>query len=434
MLKSVWKWDNLFYLMLFLTPLSVNVFFSGGALGLSFPLEPLLAFMCLLFAGKVLYDRGYHKKILFHPATILIMAYLAWLIITSMTSQLPMVSLKQTITKIWYIIPAYFIGAVIFRKDKHMRIALWSFLSALVFVVLYASINLLFIKGYSFSAAFGAMYPFIKEHTNYGALIALFLPLSIYLAVYPEASKRERICAVLCSLILAIGLVLSVSRAAWVSAFAGMIFFLLIYLKVKFRWIAGALALLCLLFFVFRQPVMHHIRSNDADRTDHFMDQIKSIYNITSSASNLERINRWKCGWQMFKESPVYGKGPGTYQFLYGPYQNYNDRSEGSTNQGNLGKVDNEYMVPLIDSGLVGFILFMGLVILIFAMAFDVIRKSKNKSHRQLAMAICISFVTFFTHGFFNSFLELDKTAIPFFFLIAMLVNLTNRTCANSIA
>ena len=51
------------------------------------------------------------------------------------------------------------------------------------------------------------------------------------------------------------------------------------------------------------------------DSSDNLLKHITSISNISTDASNMERINRWKCALKMFVEKPVFGWGPGTYQF-----------------------------------------------------------------------------------------------------------------------
>ena len=51
----------------------------------------------------------------------------------------------------------------------------------------------------------------------------------------------------------------------------------------------------------------------------------------------MERINRWKCAVSMFKEKPILGYGPGTYQFHYGVFQNHKDKTIISTNSGDMG-------------------------------------------------------------------------------------------------
>ena len=47
-----------------------------------------------------------------------------------------------------------------------------------------------------------------------------------------------------------------------------------------------------------------NLAKNDAEHTtEDAGERIKSMTNVSTDASNLERLNRWDCAWQMFKDS-----------------------------------------------------------------------------------------------------------------------------------
>ena len=85
--------------------------------------------------------------------------------------------------------------------------------------------------------------------------------------------------------------------------------------------------------------------------------------NISTDASNLERLNRWSCALQMFQEKPFLGFGPGTYQFLYAPYQKSSMKTVISTNFGEKGNAHSEYLGPLSEQGFLGAIFVFVLVL-----------------------------------------------------------------------
>ena len=58
----------------------------------------------------------------------------------------------------------------------------------------------------------------------------------------------------------------------------------------------------------------------------------------------------------MFVERPIAGWGPGTYQFEYAPFQTAELRTQISTNNADLGNAHSEYLGPLAEQGLFGFI------------------------------------------------------------------------------
>jgi len=59
-------------------------------------------------------------------------------------------------------------------------------------------------------------------------------------------------------------------------------------------------------------------------------------------------------GIQDVQRTPVFGFGPGTYQFEYGPYQHSTEKTLISTNFGDRGNAHSEYIGPLAEEGLPG--------------------------------------------------------------------------------
>ena len=78
------------------------------------------------------------------------------------------------------------------------------------------------------------------------------------------------------------------------------------------------------------------LERNKQDSSDDLAKHVESISNVSSDASNLERLNRWSCAWAMFVERPIAGRGPGTYQFEYAPFQTAELRTQISTNNADL--------------------------------------------------------------------------------------------------
>ncbi|MCK5536773.1 MAG: hypothetical protein KAI79_08095, partial [Bacteroidales bacterium] len=110
----LFRLDKIFELIIFFTPLSIQLseFFPQLGLDLFLPTEPLIAAFMLLFLFKLLLGLKISKDFLQHPVTLVIYAYLAWLFFTSLTSTLPLVSIKYTLVKAWYIVVYYFYSYV----------------------------------------------------------------------------------------------------------------------------------------------------------------------------------------------------------------------------------------------------------------------------------------------------------------------------------
>ena len=164
------------------------------------------------------------------------------------------------------------------------------------------------------------------------------------------------------------------------------------------------------------------LEKNNQDSSNNFSEHVESISNISTDASNKERLNRWSCALRMFKKKPLLGFGPGTYQFKYGPFQANNEKTIISTNEGTGGNAHSEYLGPLSESGLLGALNVLMIVGLTMATGFRLYRTLKDKHMKLIACVVLLGLVTYFTHGFLNNFLDSDKASIPVWGFIALLV------------
>ena len=162
----------------------------------------------------------------------------------------------------------------------------------------------------------------------------------------------------------------------------------------------------------------HNSKQSSAD----FKTHISSMANITSDASNLERINRWSCAIRMFEDKPVFGFGPGTYMFKYGPYQLNENRTIISTNSADGGNAHSEYLGPLSESGVLGLLTFLLIVGTVIYTAVHTYMRVNDKRLKSFVLAALVGLVTYYIHGFLNNFLDTDKLSVPFWGFTAMIV------------
>ncbi len=110
--------------------------------------------------------------------------------------------------------------------------------------------------------------------------------------------------------------------------------------------------------------------------------------NISTDASNLERINRWKCAMRMFEQKPFLGWGPGTYSFKYAPFQHSEDKTIISTNAGNKGNAHSEYIGPLAESGIIGCLSYILILVVFIYKAIVLYDSTKNKEIKLILIFI----------------------------------------------
>jgi len=266
------------------------------------------------------------------------------------------------------------------------------------------------------------MKPFYNDHTAYGAIIALFLPVFTGFALTWKYKKSYRVLAFVALAILLIGIIFSYSRAAWISVAAALAVFLLVRFRIRFYWLILALVVGIGFFFMFRFQFLDKLEKNKQDSSTDFIEHVQSISNISSDASNLERINRWAAALRMFKEKPIFGWGPGTYQFVYAPYQRSKEKTIISTNYGDMGNAHSEYIGPMSESGILGMLTFLGIVVTVIYTGLRVHRRAQSKEVRLISLMIMLGLITYYIHGLMNNFLDTDKASVPFWAFTAILV------------
>ena len=166
------------------------------------------------------------------------------------------------------------------------------------------------------------------------------------------------------------------------------------------------------------------LEDNRQDSSSDFSQHVQSISNVSSDASNLERINRWGSALRMFREKPVFGWGPGTYMFQYAGFQSSRNRTIISTNFGDGGNAHSEYLGPLAESGILGTVSFILILISSIATGIRYYQHQKLSPYRWITLALVLGLTTYILHGFLNNFLDTDKASALFWGFIAALVAL----------
>ena len=420
LLLYVFSLEKVLLLTAFITPLSINIQSLNVQLALSLPAEPLLAGLLVMFIAKFAYDFSFDRKIARHPISIVIYLTFIWMIITTITSEMPVVSLKFVVSRLWFIIPAYFMCAMLFKNPKNINRFIWLYIAGLIIVVFYTIINHAS-HGFDGDTAHWVMTPFYNDHTAYGAALAVYIVLCAAYLFMPNMKSNMRLGVVITLCILLLAIVLSFCRASWISLIAAIGVLTCVLLKIKFRFIAIIAVVLIGLFFTFQQQVFDSLSKNDQDASGNIVENIQSMTNISTDASNLERINRWNSAFRMFKERPVVGWGPGTYQFVYAPFQESKNKTIISTNSGDMGNAHSEYIGTLSEQGVIGSLLVVSIVVVFMYCGLMTYKRAKNRESKILVLASTLALFGYYIHGTLNNFLDTDKLAVPIWSCMAII-------------
>lgn len=321
----------------------------------------------------------------------------------------------------------FMLGSLVFVKKSNIVKFLWSFAVGMTIVMLYTLIRH---AGYDFAEKQGhwVMEPIFKDHTIYGAAVAMNVFFVLGLILYKRHNVQAQFILGTMFVITLIALYFSYTRGAWLSVVFAAGVWILIRYKIKFKYLLtiGVVAL-SVVFASWDQIQIALAKNKHEHTTTDFNARLSSAANISTDASNLERLNRWSAAWEMFKEKPIFGFGPNTYAFEYAPYQDPNKLTIISTNFGTGGNAHSEYLGPLAEMGIFGFLSVVIFVSTLFycGVTFLINLKKYSPEEQQLytlMLFVILALSTYFFHGLLNNYLDTDKAAVPVFGGAAMLI------------
>lgn len=410
-----------------LIPFSIFIDDIGGGFGLSIPTEPLIWVLFLFYIIQLLINGKLDFGRLRMPLMFFLIINLVWMLFSVFASSMPLVSIKYYIARLWFVFVFYFFFLELFKNPNYIR----KFLSYLIFgtfalvvITLYKHSKEDFERGWGYDI----MKPFFEEHTMYSAYVSFFIPVVLMFAFRGGLFKFNlfyRIVFFIIFLVLVLGIIFSYTRASWISLLAAAVFYIFISFKISFKQIMALLLIALFVGFSQQEKILYSLEKNKQGSSDDIEAHAQSVSNITTDPSNLERVNRWQCAVLMFKERPVFGFGPGTYTFQYAPFQRPESLTLISTNSGDLGNTHSEYFNALSETGLIGFISWVGLFLSSIWLGLSLIYSSKNPHWvKSLAKAILLGLFTYYVHAFLNNFSDFDKIAAPFWGFLAILTAL----------
>lgn len=420
----IYSFDKIIYLIVFFAPLSIPLheILHGFAFDMYLPTEPLLFGLLIVFLMKVLHDKKFDREILLHPVSLAIYLNLLWILLTCLTSTMPLVSFKFLLSRLWFVVALYFLTTKLFENGRNVERYVWLYSIPLVLVVFYAVYRHLGYGLWNKDASHFVVSPFYNDHTSYGAALAMYLPFAFLFSFNRFMGKRAKWIALGFLAILFVGFILSYSRAAWVSMVVAIGVYGIVKLKIRFKPLFLTFISLLAFFMLFQKQIFMRLEQNSEQSSADMMTHISSISNITTDASNLERINRWSCAVRMFADRPFFGWGPGTYMFQYAPYQLNKNRTIISTNSADGGNAHSEYLGPLSESGVLGLLTFLLIIGVVIYTAVKTYTRLTDHRLKSLVLAALIGLVTYYVHGLLNNFLDTDKLSVPFWGFTAIIV------------
>ncbi|MBK9477507.1 MAG: O-antigen ligase family protein [Bacteroidetes bacterium] len=425
-----------FYLLAILLPFSLKIALPLSDIDLGFPSEAWL-FILLIALFALWIRKGFvSNEFLLHPVSILLLVYLFFCGISALNSSLFWISAKAISVKTVYILVFYFgINSVFKHTVNSVKLLFIAYSISMFLVSLYFLYNQSSYNWSKQTAAF-AVNPFFSDHTIYSACLAFVLPFHV-LQIFRLKKEQNAILLRLIhscfSIVFLTALYFTFCRAAWISCVIALLLGIGIKLKLKPRFYLAAIGVAGLFAALNAEKLTNAFYENKSistAATTSAIEQTQSITNITTDVSNAERLNRWSCAWRMFKDRPMLGFGPGTFQFQYLGYQLEDEITYISVFSpyniplGRGGSAHNEYLLLLTESGIFSLAAFLLLVILLLKKSLQLLLRCNNTENYNTCLYLLLGLVTYLIHGLFNNYLDTDKTAFLLFSSMALLVQL----------
>jgi O-antigen ligase len=414
---------KVFFLLIASIPLSTEIVLPNG-FGTDLPSEPLIVGLMLVF---LIYLAQPGKRLdirfLLHPITLLLVAHVGWIYLTTFTSSLWVVSLKFALAKTWYVAVFYFMAGWLLTTEKDIRHLFWTFFYPLLFTVLvvFARHGL---DGFTFQSIHKVLHPFYRNHVNYAVSLALFAPL-MWLALSwmaPHSRKRKIMIGIAAFMLLAV--YLSYTRAAYVALLVAAGGYFVVRWRLTRLAIASALIASVITFSFFAYRNTYLLYAPDYDRTiahQSFDNLIEATYKM-EDISTMERLYRWIAGVYMSREYPLVGFGPGNFLNFYKSYTVNSFQTYVSNNPEQSG-IHSYYLMTLVDQGIIGLLLFLALSFYTLIRGEQIYHSISDPPRKRIVMMALLCLIVIHTFLIINDLIEVDKVGSFFFIYTALLVN-----------
>jgi putative inorganic carbon (hco3(-)) transporter len=416
------------YLLLLLAlslPFSIEVSISDN-LNMNIPTEPILAIAFFSMGWDLMRKPGFMKQY-FENESLWVLPLLLSYLITIIFSTIFLVSLKFSVVNLIYILVMFVWQKNQLKLYPRLFPKLLGLYSISLLVVIAFALFQFSEYGWYPPTIKGIFAPFYKDHTILGATTAILAVFWITIATQCRLATAKIFYGFAGLVFLAV-VIFSNSRAAILSLIFSAFVWLILRFRLRLKYLGLGFIGILFLIAIFKGSIINLFQRNQYlshNTQSGYIENLESSGNISTDISNTERLNRWISGFGMFADRPLTGFGPGTYQFVYIPYQKKEFMSRLTVKdpwhipENSGGTAHSEYILLLSEMGLLGI---AALFVLFGRWCWVVFEKSSNHPNHKLIIVAFVSLSTFLFHAFFNNFLNTDKFAFLFWGMAAWMV------------
>lgn len=428
-----------FVAMSLFIPISVKVFFLDVGTEVVLPAEPLIGIIgigVVLKMLNVVRAVGWHALVPQDAVSWSLVLHLTWSLLTALLSEDLLVSTKSMVVRTAYILVFYVaIRELVMVGGAYFNRIMVAYGIGLLIVVLFVMVRCLD-EGFTRNIAGYAPFPFYNDHTSYAASL-VFLAIYVWNGSLAQQGLKRKVLHNMFFCLLVLALLVSFSRAGWLSALVALFLGVLITFRLRLARVAAVVAVLVAAVVIVlstRSPMNANLVDSYSPEAGYKVSLV-TMFDFSHDSSNKERLNRWKSAIRMAQERPLLGYGPGTFQFFYIQHQRSEDRTHYTidslvampyvtktwsagpdvfirTNPQVLfmsgGTAHSEYLLSLAESGVIGLMLFG-------AFCIAVLWRGWTLRAQPLAVYAVLAFAAYAVHALVNNFLDDPKIAFLFY-------------------
>jgi O-antigen ligase len=434
---AITDYRSLFFLLLASLPFSIEYQFPNG-FGTDLPTEPLTVGLMLIYFLTLLkkktpknVENGSKKAFILrgplffkHPISLMLILGLAWATVATLSAADTAIATKYMLAKIWYIVTFFYLGGEMLQTEKNFKRFFWTIFIPLTIAVLITTIRHAAL-GFAFSEVNYVMQPFFRNHVTYACIMAVFLPfIGLALTWAPRGSWQQKL-LIAGVLLFLLGIQLSFTRAAY-GAVVGAIgyYFIVKWRLTKYVVAAAIIGIIGFVGYITSDNrYLDYAPKFERTITHQNFDNLLEATAKGEDISTMERVYRWVAGFRMVGERPLTGFGPNNFFDNYKTYtvtkfKTYvSDNPDGST-------VHCYYLLMAIEQGIIGAVLFLGLIFYFLMRGEQVYHKATAPWQRHTTMAALLSMVTILILILINDLIETDKIGSFFYMNLAILTNM----------
>lgn len=424
-----WKHPIALLSLLWITlPLSFEFSFSEQ-LGTDLPDEPLMLAVSFLSLCSLIYHR---RTLTFaywrHPLFICFSCWLGWMLVATVFSETPWLSVKFLLAKIWYV-GAFFLSPLIWLRTRQRLVLFLYCLFLPLFILGMISLVRHAAAGFRFASVSEVVWPYFRNHVVYAAMLMTLVPVLLL----TRRQVRQKMLWNLAILLTITAIYFSFSRGAWLALLVGGCAFLLLKKRLL---IYGYLMflLLCLSAFIWLKQEDRYLQYAPDYRTTIFHPEFSEHWQATyqgKDVSTVERFYRWIAGVRMIGERPIAGFGPSSFYSTYRSYTVPAYRTWVSNNP-QKSTIHNYFLLTAVEQGIPGLLLFLLLVGAVLYYAERIYHSGRAVWQRQMAAGIGVVAVMLGVVNFWSDLIETDKIGSLFFLSISILLILEEGGSGNS--